>query len=125
MIRLTEEQIISMHGDIISATGGEDGLRDKKLLESAVNAPFSGFGGVEPYSSVVQKAVRLCVGLVMNHPFVDGNKRLGIHAMLVFLSVNGIELEYTQQELADIVLKIAAGEKQYGDLLEWTINHQK
>jgi len=125
VIRLTQEQIIAMHGKIIEATGGEQGLRDKSLLESAINAPFLGFDGVEPYSSVVQKAVRLCVGLVMNHPFVDGNKRIGIHAMLVFLAVNGVELEYSQSELADMVLQIAAGEKHYDDLLQWTIAHQK
>lgn len=125
MIRLTEKQVIAMHDKLIAVTGGEGGLRDMALLESAVNAPFQGFGGVEPYSSTLQKAARLCVGLVMNHPFVDGNKRTGTHAMLTFLRINGVELKYTKDELLSVILEIAAGEKKYDDLLQWTIAHQK
>ena len=63
-------------------------------------------------------------GLIKNHPFVDGNKRIGAHAMLVFLALNGIELEYTQEELSDIILKVAAGESVFDDLLKWIIGHQ-
>lgn len=63
-------------------------------------------------------------GLIKNHPFVDGNKRIGAHAMLVFLALNGIELEYTQKELSDIILKVAAGECGFDDLLKRIIGHQ-
>lgn len=63
-------------------------------------------------------------GLIKNHPFVDGNNRIGAHAMLVFLALNGIELEYTQEELSDIILKVAAGECGFDDLLKWIIGHQ-
>lgn len=59
-----------------------------------------------------------------NHPFVDGNKRIGAHAMLVFLAINGLELSYTQQALTDIILPVAAGEKGYEDLLAWLLTHQ-
>ncbi|MBP5236796.1 MAG: type II toxin-antitoxin system death-on-curing family toxin [Clostridia bacterium] len=62
--------------------------------------------------------------LIKNHSFVDGNKRLWAHAMLVFLSLNRIDLEYTQDELSDIILKVAAGECGYDDLLGWIIGHQ-
>ena len=71
-----------------------------------------------------QKAARLCYGLVKNHPFLDGNKRIGAHAMLVFLTINGSEPVYTQEELSGIVLAVAAGEKTYEDLLRWLIDHQ-
>ena len=64
------------------------------------------------------------LGLVCNHPFVDGNKRIGAHVMLVFLAINGIELDYTQEELIDIILQIASGRAKAADLLEWILYHQ-
>ena len=108
---LSKRQILLLHQHLVEETGGSPGLRDKGLLDSALNAPFQGFGDTSAFPSLQQKAARLCFGLVKNHPFVDGNKRIGAHAMLVFLAVNGVELSYTQQELADIILQVAAGEK--------------
>ena len=108
---LSKRQILLLHQQLVDETGGSPGLRDEGLLDSALNAPFQAFGGTSAFSSLQQKAARLCYGLVKNHPFVDGNKRIGAHAMLVFLAVNGLELSYTQQELADIVFQVAAGEK--------------
>ena len=99
MIVLTKVQVIALHDQLISETGGDGGLRDEGLLESALNAPFQSFDGVEPFPSIQQKAARLGFGLIKNHPFVDGNKRIGAHAMLVFLELNRIELQYTQDDL--------------------------
>lgn len=96
----------------------------KALLESALNAPFQSFGNEDAFPSLQQKAARLGFGLVKNHPFVDGNKRIGAHAMLVFLAVNGVDLDYTQTELSDIILQVAAGEVDYAGLLHWLIVHQ-
>lgn len=124
MKKLTKEQIIMLHSELIRETGGVDGLRDEGLLDSALNAPFQGFGDTDIFPSLQQKGARLGYGLICNHAFVDGNKRIGAHAMLVFLSLNGIELEYTQQELSDIVLHIASGALQFEDLLMWIIQHQ-
>lgn len=124
MKKLTKEQIIMLHSELIRETGGVDGLRDEGLLDSALNAPFQGFGDTDIFPSLQQKGARLGYGLICNHAFVDGNKRIGAHAMLVFLSLNGIELEYTQQELTDIVFHIASGALQFEDLLMWIIQHQ-
>lgn len=124
MIRLTKEQIILLHSQLIQKTGGSDGIRDEKLLESAIETPFQSFGGEELYSSIQAKAARLCYGLVKNHAMVDGNKRIGAHAMLVFLEINGYELSYTQKELLDIILEVASGEKNYEDILQWLLGHQ-
>ena len=99
MIKLTKEQILMLHSELIKTTGGSDGIRDIGLLESALETPFQSYGGEELYPSIWAKAARLCYGLVKNHALVDGNKRIGVHAMLVFLSVNGYELEYTQKEM--------------------------
>lgn len=125
MKRLSKRQVLLLHEQLLSQAGGLPGLRDEGLLESALGAPFQGFGGVNVYPSLPQKAARLCYGLVKNHPFVDGNKRIGAHAMLVFLAVNGSELVYTQEELSGIILALAAGEKTYEDLLRWLIDHQE
>jgi death-on-curing protein len=122
---LTKHQIVLLHEHLINETGGSHGLRDEGLLESALSAPFQEFQAFSPYPTIQQKAARLAYGLIMNHPFVDGNKRIGAHAMLTLLLLNGIELEYTQQDLADTILRIAAGESGYDELLAWILKHQE
>lgn len=124
MIRLSKSQILLIHDQLISETGGSSGLRDEGMLDSALNAPFQTFGGEDVYPSLQQKAARLCFGLVKNHPFVDGNKRIGAHTMLVFLALNGIELQHTQSELSDVILQLAAGKIEATDLLRWILAHQ-
>ena len=113
MIRLSKTQILLLHEQLIAETGGSSGLRDEGMLDSALNAPFQTFGGEDVYPSLQQKAARLCFGLVKNHPFLDGNKRIGAHVMLVFLALNGIELQHTQTELSDVILQLAAGTIQF------------
>lgn len=124
MIVLSKQQILLSHSQLISETGGSDGLRDVGLLESAINSPFRQFWNEDLYPTIQQKASRLCFGLVNNHPFIDGNKRIGAHVMLVFLALNGIELEYTQYELSSTILKLASNEISYQQLTRWIINHQ-
>lgn len=125
MIVLSKQQIIAMHHTLVVVTGGLDGLRDDGLLDSAIAAPFQTFDSTELFQSIQQKAARLACGLVQNHPFLDGNKRIAAHTMLVFLALNGISLFYTQDELASVFLKTAAGEVDYDDLLQWVIDHEK
>ena len=124
MKKLTKEQILMLHNELIRETGGSGGLRDEGLLDSALNAPFQGFGDVDSFPSLQQKGARLGYGLICNHAFVDGNKRIGAHAMLLFLSLNGIELEYTQNELSDMILDVAAVNLRFEDMVKWIIKHQ-
>jgi len=125
MKMLSKRQVIMLHEQLINETGGSHGLRDDGLLESALSAPFQSFEGTEAYPSIQQKAARLCFGLVMDHPFMDGNKRIGAHTMLVFLALNGIELSYQQEELADTILWLVAGKIQYEQLFKWLIAHER
>ena len=120
---LTKEQIILLHAQLIKETGGMEGLRDEGLLESVILSPFQIFDGKELYPSVLGKGARLGFGLIQNHAFVDGNKRIGAHAMLVFLALNGHLFSYTQKELTEIVLSVAAGEKDCDDLQLWLQSH--
>ena len=124
MITLRKEQVLLLHKQLIDATGGSAGIREEGLLDSALSNPFQSFDGEELYPSIQAKAAQLCFGLVKNHPMIDGNKRLGAHAMLVFLALNGCELFYGQAELSDMVLSLAAGEIGAGDVLQWIIGHQ-
>lgn len=125
MIVLTKEQILMLHDRLIEATGGSKGIRDEGMLDSALANPFQSFGGKELYPSIQAKAAQLCYGLVKNHAMLDGNKRLGTHVMLVFLVLNGYELVYSQTELSDTILSLAAGKIDVECLLQWIIEHQK
>lgn len=124
MIRLSKRQILTLHAEIIREFGGDDGIRDEALLEAAIAAPFQSYEEVDLFPSVRQKAARLGFGLVRNHPFMDGNKRIGAHAMLVFLELNRLHLAYTQASLAKIFLAIADGEANYTELLRWIEQHE-
>lgn len=121
---LSERQILMLHEHLIDETGGSPGLRDNGLLQSALAAPFQSFEGLDAFPSLQQKAARLAYGLVKNHPFVDGNKRIGAHAMLVFLALNGIELDYEQEELSALILAVAANEIGYEEILQWMLGHE-
>ena len=124
MKKLSKKQILMLHTQLIQQTGGSDGVRDYNLLDSALENPFQSFGGDELYPTIQAKAARLGYGLIKNHCMIDGNKRIGTHAMLVFLALNGIELKYMQKELYETILDVAAGKIEYEDLLQWVLDHQ-
>ena len=124
MKTLSKRQVLALHSALIQEFGGSDGVRDEGLLESALAAPFQTFGGEPVYPSLQAKAAQLGFGLVCNHPFVDGNKRVGAHVMLVFLAVNGVDLHYEQQELIDIILSVASDKTDRHGLLQWSLDHE-
>ena len=125
MIVLTKKQIIAMHGKLASLTGGAAGVREEALLDSALEQPFQAFGGEDLYPTVQAKAARLAFGLAKNHALLDGNKRIACHSMLVFLALNGVELDNSQQELSDTFFALASGNLDEPALLEWIEKHQK
>lgn len=127
MITLSEEEILSLHEKLMDRYSGPDGvrgLRDRKALDSALNAPFQTFNGEDLYPSVIEKAVRLGYGLVVNHPFIDGNKRVGTMAMLMLLRLNNVSLSYDQDDLLSIMLAVASGKADVSALLSWVLSHQ-
>lgn len=124
MMKLTKQQVIEMHKQLICETGGSHGIIDVNLLESALEAPYVNVYGCAPYSSVQMKAARLAFGLIRNHSFVDGNKRIGTHVMLVYLALNGIELKYKPEELIDIIYRVTKGEADYYVLYHWILDHE-
>ena len=124
MIKLSKEKVLLLHQLIAEETGGGVGVRDVGLLESAINNAYATFGGEEFYKTKEEKAASLGFSLISNHAFVDGNKRIGVHAMLVFFDLNGVVLSYTQKELYEMVLAVADGSLEYEDMLKWILEHQ-
>lgn len=120
---LSKRQILMLHTALIAQTGGIDGVRDEGLLDSAINAPFQTFAEQDLYPTVLEKAARLGFGLISNHPFLDGNKRIGAHAMLTFMGVNQINRCCTDEELISLILQVASGRLDYDGMLEWLKSH--
>ena len=125
MIVFTKEQVKAIHKTLINKTGGIDGVRDEKLLDSALQSPFQTFDNKDLYSDITDKAVQLCYSIIENHPFVDGNKRIGIHLMLIFLELNNKIITYTQTELIDLGLGIAAGKILKPQIKDWIEKHKQ
>ena len=109
---LTTEEILAIHAALLKRYGGPDGIRDIGALESAVFRPQSGY-----YADVVQEACALLESLLINHPFVDGNKRIGTYVMLVLLELNHIEIDFSDEDIIRIGLELANGKMDYEQLL--------
>ena len=127
MIMLTKEQVLLLHKCIYDRYGGSYGVRDEGLLNSALEAPFQTFAGQDLYPDELDKIVRLGYGLIGNHPFHDGNKRIGALALLTLLELNGYSVDSTNKEFADIIYAVASGSegKDYEDLLNWVQEHTR
>lgn len=124
MKRLGSEHIKLLHRILLEETGGLDGMRDENLFESAINAPFQTFDGVYVYPTLERKAARLGYSLIKNHPFVDGNKRVGVITMMAFLELNGILIDCNDDELIRIGLAVANGTMDDEQLLQWILDHE-
>lgn len=121
MIRLSAEIIKQLHAMIIQTTGGSSGLRDENLLKSAADGIFQTFGGEELYPSLEMKGARLGYSLITGHAFLDGNKRIGILAMLIFLEVNGIHIGCTDDDIVEMGVGTASDEISCEELFDWII----
>lgn len=116
---LTVDEGVELHGMVIGQSGGSPGLRDPASLDSAVAQPRMTFEGRDLYPSLIEKAAALGYSLVRNHPFVDGNKRIGHAAMETFLLLNGQELVADIDEQESIVLGLAEGSLKRDIFVEW------
>ncbi|MCC6126241.1 MAG: type II toxin-antitoxin system death-on-curing family toxin [Pirellulales bacterium] len=120
---LTLEDILEIHGKIILRTGGSSGIRDLGALKSAVAQPRMIFDGIDLYRSLEEKASALGFSLICNHPFLDGNQRIGHAAIETFLVLNGHELEASVEEAEVVILRAATGEYSRSDLVNWIKRH--
>ncbi len=119
MKKLTAEQVLTLHHMLADATGGDVGVRDYGLLESALEAPFSTFGGTDLYPTLLEKAARLGFSLIANHAFLDGNKRIGVLVMLTFLQLNGAPVHTSNEAIVTLGLSVASGAWKYPEILDF------
>ena len=123
MLFLTLDDIIESHQNQIDTYGGSHGIRDIGLLESAIAQPEASFGGRYLHADIFEMAAAYLYHLVMNHPFVDGNKRVGLEAALIFLEIDNENLKASDQELVDLVLKTTAGQVGKREIAEFFRSH--
>jgi len=124
MIRLSHKKTLALHRMMSAQSGGGEGVREAGLLDSALEGIFATFGGQELYPTLEEKGARLGFSLISNHAFVDGNKRIGVLAMLTFLEVNGCHLHCTDDDIIAVGLGVAGGQMKYEALLEWVLSHR-
>jgi death-on-curing protein len=120
---VTLAEVVELHRRLLQATGGAPGIRDFGALESAVAQPKAAFGGTDLYPTLGEKAAALCLALVQDHPFVDGNKRVGHAAMETFLVLNGSEIDAPSDAQERIMLDLAAGRLDHRQLTDWLRQH--
>jgi death-on-curing protein len=118
-------EVVDLHRRLLEATEGAPGIRDLGALESALAQPRMTLAGSDVYPTLVEKAAALCFSLVGNHPFVDGNKRVGHAATETFLVLNGAEIDASLDEQERVMLDLAAGRVDRGQLAAWLRQHLK
>jgi death-on-curing protein len=116
-------EVLELHEAVIASSGGARGIRDIGALESAISQPRLTFEQADLYPDIFSKAAALCFSFVMNHAFVDGNKRVGHAAMEVFLILNGLEIGATVDEQERIILDLASGRLTREELTAWVRDH--
>ena len=119
MFYLELDEVVRLHTAIISASGGLSGIREIGGIESAISQPQMEMFGSELYPTIAEKAGILGFSIILNHPFLDGNKRIGHAAMETFLFMNGYEIEASVDEQESIILQVAAGEMTKEVFTEW------
>ncbi len=120
---LTLGEVVALHRAVVAATGGADGIRDLGGLESALAQPKATFDAADLYPTVIDKAAALGFSLALNHPFVDGNKRIAHAAMAVFLDLNGLAIEASTDEQEQVMLNLAAGTLSREAFTTWLAEH--
>ena len=116
---ITVEEAIRIHGILIDRFGGTNGIRDRNLLESALSRPFQKFDKKDLYSSPVDKAAALIESIVINHPFLDGNKRFGYVTMRLILLESGLDIDAPEEDKYLFVIGIAKGELKFIEICKW------
>jgi len=122
---LTLAEVLHLHELVVEQTGGAPTIRDLGALESAITQPAATFEGKDLYPSVEEKTTALGFSIIMNHPFVDGNKRFGHAAMETFFILNGFELETDVDDSERMFLWVASGEVTRDHFIEWVKEHIK
>ncbi len=124
MKTIGRESVVLFHSKIVYKTGGSKAVRDNSMIDASLNRAFASFDTVDLYPAVEDKIAAICHGLIKNHAFIDGNKRIGIAVMLLLIELNGIKIDYAQSELADLGRGVAEGIYDQSSVREWIYMHK-
>jgi death on curing protein len=120
---ITKEIVLRLHELSILKYGGGNGTRDEGLMESAIARPYQTFAGEDLYPTVFEKAAAIAESIIINHPFVDGNKRTGFLAMIAILKNENFQLVISNEEIYNFTIKISTGEIKFEEIVEWLKNN--
>ena len=115
--------VIEFHAQLIQRFGGEPGVRDYQMLDSSINAIYQTFDQKDLYPNIIEKATRLAFNLISSHPFLDGNKRIGMHMLIIYLRFENIDFYPSPKEVIRIGFSIAKGDLTYESFLKWVIKN--
>lgn len=125
MIDVDAKSVLLLHDFVVELTGGKIGVRGKGLLDSAIACAYQTFDGVELFPSIEEKAARIGFGVMRNHAFFDGNKRVGGLIMMAFLKLNNVNIAFSHGDLVKLEYEVACSNKNYGDVLNWINSHKQ
>lgn len=117
------QEVIEIHNKAIELFGGKNNIRDTTLLESALNRPFATFDDIDLYPTIIEKSAAVTESIIKNHPFHDGNKRIGYIILRSILRKNNIDIAANENEKYDFIISIAEGKLDYDAIVEWLNKH--
>ena len=120
---ITKKTVLRLHELSIITYGGAQGTRDEGLMESAIARPYQTFGGEDLYPNVFRKAAAIIENLIINHPFIDGNKRTGFLCMLVILEIGNLKIKASNEAAYDYTIQISTGEIKFDEIVLWLKNN--
>lgn len=122
---ISKNLAIQLNKIIAKSSGGSYGLRDESLLLSALNRPFQTFDGKDLYPTIIDKSAALFESIVINHPFIDGNKRMAYAFMIAVLKDEGFEISASEDEKYEFVIEASQGNLNFDSIKDWLVKHIK
>ena len=120
---ITIKTVLRLHELSIITYGGSQGIRDQGLMESAIARPYQTFGSEDLYPTVFEKAAALAESIIINHPFIDGNKRTGLLAMLIILEIGNFKITASNDDTYNFTIQISTGEMKFEEIVLWLKNN--
>jgi death-on-curing protein len=119
---ISVNNVLTIHQLLVTSFGGSQGVRDRNLLESALARPLQTFDGKELHPTMIEKSTSLFESIITNHPFVDGNKRTGYVLMRLILLKNGLDINASQDQKYEFVMRVASGQTKLESIISWLEN---